>query len=130
MRQFHMRQLHMRPGWCSIRIYAAVLAALLTGLFGAAEGYSQSKAGSARPIAQSRATSPANRYVDPARCAECHTEIARSFQKTGMARSFYRMSAQKAVEDFQSGKPFYHEPSDSYFTMVKRGDNFYQRRWQ
>jgi predicted CXXCH cytochrome family protein len=47
-----------------------------------------------------------------------------------MARSFYRMSPRTAVENFQSGSPYYHEPSDSYFSMVERGGNFYQRRWQ
>jgi hypothetical protein len=47
-----------------------------------------------------------------------------------MARSFYRLSPQNLVEDFKSGRPFYHEASDSYFAMTERGGKYYQRRWQ
>jgi predicted CXXCH cytochrome family protein len=72
----------------------------------------------------------ANEYIDSAVCARCHGDIARTFQKTGMGRSFYHMSAPNAVEDFQSGKPFHHEPSESYFAMIERGGKYYQRHWQ
>ncbi len=76
------------------------------------------------------ATSTANSYVDPALCAQCHSEIADHFRKTGMGRSFYRLRPSNVVEDFTSGKPFYHQPSDSYFAMIERGGKYYQRRWQ
>jgi hypothetical protein len=58
-------------------------------------------------------------------CAPCHAKIAASFQKTGMGRSFSPMRA----ETF-AGKPYYHEPSDSYFVMGERGGRVFQRRWQ
>ena len=70
------------------------------------------------------------RPSDSAVCARCHADIARPFDKTGMGRSFYRMSADRAVEDFKSGKPFYHQASDSYFAMLERNGEYYQRRWQ
>ena len=69
-----------------------------------------------------------NGYVDPALCATCHSDIASHFRQTGMGRSFYRLTAQTAVEDF--GKPFYHAASDSYIEMFARGGKYYQRRWQ
>src|SRR5205807_140107 len=48
-------------------------------------------------------------------CARCHAEIAVTFQKTGMGRSFYRMRPQLFPE-----KPYYHAPSDTYFAMIER----------
>jgi predicted CXXCH cytochrome family protein len=76
------------------------------------------------------AQGPVNSYVDPALCAQCHTQIADNFRKTGMGRSFYRLRPGNTVEDFTPGKPFYHQASDSYFAMIERGGKYYQRRWQ
>ncbi|HKE30062.1 MAG TPA: tetratricopeptide repeat protein [Bryobacteraceae bacterium] len=47
-----------------------------------------------------------------------------------MGRSFYRMTSQTAVEDFKSGLPFYHPPSDTYFDIFERSGKYFQRRWQ
>src|SRR5581483_613507 len=58
-------------------------------------------------------------------CAPCHAQIAATFAKTGMGRSFSRMTADQFPE-----KPYYHEPSDSYFAMLVRDGRVYQRRWQ
>jgi predicted CXXCH cytochrome family protein len=58
-------------------------------------------------------------------CAPCHAEIAASYAKTGMGRSFYPMAAEALPE-----KPYYHEPSDSYFRTVERAGKYFQRRWQ
>jgi hypothetical protein len=41
-----------------------------------------------------------------------------------------RLKSQSAVEDFKSGKPFYHDASASYFAMTERDGKYYQRRWQ
>ena len=64
------------------------------------------------------AAAPANAYVDPALCATCHQQMAETFAKTGMGRSFTKIDADHLIEPF-SGKPFYHEASDSYFSMVQ-----------
>jgi len=47
-----------------------------------------------------------------------------------MARSFYRPSPTNTVEDFAENNTFYHKPSDSYFTMLRRDGQYYQRRYQ
>src|SRR5438132_3965526 len=64
---------------------------------------------------------PVNNYVNAAVCGQCHAGIASTFRKTGMGRSFYRLNSQNVIEDFKPGKPFYHEASDSYFSMIERG---------
>ena len=68
---------------------------------------------------------PSAAYVDPATCAGCHSDIWRTYSRTGMARSFHRPAPENT-------KPatFYHKPSDSYFTIVEREGRFYQRRYQ
>ncbi|HEX3744404.1 MAG TPA: tetratricopeptide repeat protein [Bryobacteraceae bacterium] len=58
-------------------------------------------------------------------CAPCHAKIAATYLKTGMGRSFARMP----VRTFPA-KPYYHQPSDSYFAMEVRNGRVYQRRWQ
>src|SRR5262245_12992721 len=45
-------------------------------------------------------------YVDSAQCAECHSEISESFQKTGMGRSFFRARSQTIKADFKTGNTF------------------------
>jgi predicted CXXCH cytochrome family protein len=72
----------------------------------------------------------ANAYVDPAICARCHADKARTYSQTGMGRSFYRLTAETAVEDFKSGLPFHHEASDTYFNVLAHDGKYFQRRWQ
>jgi predicted CXXCH cytochrome family protein len=47
-----------------------------------------------------------------------------------MGRSFYRASPENMPEDFSTHNTFYHAASDSYFTMVRRDNEYYQRRYQ
>ena len=85
----------------------------------------------ASAIAQQGQRQPAaGLYADPAVCETCHRDIAVSYHETGMGRSFYRLSAETAIEDFAPGKPFYHEASHTYLAMIERGGKYYQRRWQ
>lgn len=63
-------------------------------------------------------------------CAGCHRDVYRSYIRTGMGRSFYRPSPENMVEDFTRKNTFYHQPSNSYFTMIRRGGEYYQRRYQ
>src|SRR5215469_7563166 len=72
----------------------------------------------------------ANAYVDPAVCARCHADKARTFAQTGMGRSFYKLTPQTAIEDFKSGVSFHHAASDTYFNVLERGGKYFQRRWQ
>ena len=47
-----------------------------------------------------------------------------------MGRSFYRPSPERDVEDFTKRNTYYHQASDSYFTMLRRNGSYYQRRYQ
>ncbi|MCU1328496.1 MAG: Tetratricopeptide 2 repeat protein [Bryobacterales bacterium] len=69
-------------------------------------------------------------YVKPGVCGQCHAAIAQKYAQTGMGRSFYRMDAKHAADHLIAAKPFYHEPSKSYFSMLERAGKYYQRRWQ
>lgn len=63
-------------------------------------------------------------------CAGCHRQIAETYRRTGMGRSFYPPSPANTVEDFTKKNTYYHAPSDSYFTMLRRDGKYYQRRNQ
>jgi hypothetical protein len=71
-------------------------------------------------------TSPQpNSYVDARLCATCHSEIAKTYAPTGMARSFYSLPP-----TFTGGNPYHHEKSGTWYATVKRDDGYYQRRWR
>ena len=76
--------------------------------------------------APSQQASAGNAYVDPAICASCHQEIARTYSLTGMARSFSRVSGSQFTEPIR----VHHKPSDRYYTSAARDGRFYQRRHQ
>jgi predicted CXXCH cytochrome family protein len=63
-------------------------------------------------------------YIDGKECASCHAKISASYALTGMARSFYRSAPFEVVNDF------YHEASDTHYSMLVRDEKYYQRRWQ
>ena len=69
-------------------------------------------------------------FADAKVCGSCHADIAASFARTGMARSFYRLTPAKTTEDFSRGNPYYHAASRTWYAMERRGDAFYQRRWR
>ena len=67
-------------------------------------------------------------YAPAEACAVCHRKIWETYRRTGMGRSFYRpASSNMAGID---NNTFYHQPSDSYFTMLRRNGKYYQRRHQ
>jgi len=65
----------------------------------------------------------ANSYVDAQLCAGCHAKIARTYALTGMARSFYRPQA-------VGSNTFFHQKSGTWYAMLQRDGNYYQRRWR
>jgi len=69
-------------------------------------------------------------YVDSRLCAQCHAYIYAAYQRTGMARSFYRPAPGNTVEDYSLNNKYYHPASDTHFTMVARNGKSYQRRYQ
>jgi Tfp pilus assembly protein PilF len=68
-------------------------------------------------------------YIDDAACAGCHADRARTYAHVGMGKSFYAASGSRVLEDFQA-PPFFHEPSQQYFEMRRRGEDVVFRRWQ
>jgi predicted CXXCH cytochrome family protein len=67
-------------------------------------------------------------YVDPAMCAGCHQNIAKTYQLTGMGHSLYRPTVENTVEDYKSHITVENKPSGLSYTMVEHGGKFYQRR--
>ena len=57
-------------------------------------------------------------------CATCHADIAKSYAATGMGHSLSLPGAQLTPE------PYYHLLSDTYFEMIQRGGQFFQRQYQ
>ncbi|HEX3127254.1 MAG TPA: tetratricopeptide repeat protein, partial [Thermoanaerobaculia bacterium] len=68
-------------------------------------------------------------YVDDRACATCHTDLARMYQKKGMARAFFRPRPETDIEDF-SAPPFFHAASGQFFQIERWGDRLVFRRWQ
>ncbi|MDP9170458.1 MAG: tetratricopeptide repeat protein [Acidobacteriota bacterium] len=67
-------------------------------------------------------------YVSPQVCSGCHRQISEDYAKTGMGRAFYRPDS--ARSGGESTADFYHAPSDTHFSMVRRDGQYFQRRWQ
>lgn len=64
-------------------------------------------------------------YVGDDACATCHEDLYASYQSHGMARSFYRLTPETAIEDF-SGVVVRHEPSGFTYETRRDGDRFVQ----
>ncbi len=63
-------------------------------------------------------------------CAGCHRAISETYQRTGMARSFSKPVAQNTTADAARSNTYYHKASNSYFEMLRRDGQYYQRRYQ
>ena len=81
--------------------------------------------------AQPQAATPLDKtsaYASPRTCAACHGGIWESYRLTGMGRSFSAPTAASTLANWTG--PYYHAPSESYFSMLQRGGRFVQRRHQ
>ena len=67
-------------------------------------------------------------YVDSQVCENCHKEIAATYRKTGMGRSFFVPTAVNAVERYVGQNVVGHPRSGMTYTMVAHDGNFFQRR--
>ncbi|MCC6538398.1 MAG: hypothetical protein IT162_12655, partial [Bryobacterales bacterium] len=67
-------------------------------------------------------------YALPQTCAGCHAGIWETYRRTGMGRSFSGPTIANTLANWKGS--YYHAPSDSYFTMLRRGGRFFQRRHQ
>src|SRR5262245_58899774 len=68
-------------------------------------------------------------YIDPAACAKCHQEIAESYARTGMARSFGMVLTGKEFPGLKGGD-FYHQASAEHFTIFAKAGGLYLKRHQ
>src|ERR1700731_1243610 len=69
-------------------------------------------------------------YVDSATCAHCHEDIAKTYQQTGMGRSFHRADDVNRIEDFKTRNTLYNKASDRYYKIVERDGKLYEQRHQ
>ncbi|WP_213803513.1 tetratricopeptide repeat protein [Granulicella sp. dw_53] len=67
-------------------------------------------------------------YIDPSVCATCHEDVAATYRKTGMGRSFSRPTAQNVIEDYSRSNSIDHKASGLSYTMIERDGAFFQRR--
>jgi predicted CXXCH cytochrome family protein len=72
----------------------------------------------------------ANQYVDPRTCGQCHRQIETNYKLTGMGRSLFRPAPANTIEDYQNHREFAHPLSDTRYSMIRRDNAYYQRRWQ
>ncbi len=63
-------------------------------------------------------------------CGACHQKIWATYRQTGMGSSYFRPSPEHTIEDYTKNNPSYHQPSDSYFEMLRRDGQYFQRRYQ
>ena len=69
-------------------------------------------------------------YIDSKVCSSCHQQIARDYSQTGMGRSFFRPSGSTTIEDYTRRNEFYLAGAGTHYAMIRRGGEFFQRRWQ
>jgi len=70
--------------------------------------------------------------ADSTICASCHAKIWQTYQRTGMARSFYRPDPSNTIEDYARHNSYDHAASGIHYQMIHRqdaaGDHYFQRQ--
>ena len=66
-------------------------------------------------------------YLDSSICAQCHREIAESYSRTGMGRSFRLASGDVVLPEFAS-EAFTHVGSGERFSLARRSGKYFIRR--
>ncbi len=68
-------------------------------------------------------------YVGDAVCFDCHEDQWRGFQEHGMAHSFFRLTRQNSVEDWEAA-PLWHEQSGFYYRVYARDSAYFQEEYR
>ena len=76
------------------------------------------------------ALSAAAQYANPKLCTGCHVDIAKSYSRNGMGRSFAEPRPELLIEDFTNRNHYYHEASATYYQMLNHNGTLIQRRYQ
>ena len=116
-----------RPSSLSRMNRYAILVLAGACLFAPLGGQSQAE----RPESENRSeiteqSSPGQ--VSDSVCQSCHPDLYQAFQETGKARSFFRPSSERSIENFAKF-PYYHEPSSQYYEMVWKESILWFRRY-
>jgi predicted CXXCH cytochrome family protein len=83
--------------------------------------------------AQLRSSDPTSRndgYAEPGTCAACHQQIAESYARTAMARTFGVVRNGDEFPELNWGGSFHHAASDEQFTVFQRDDKPHLKRHQ
>jgi tetratricopeptide (TPR) repeat protein len=81
-----------------------------------------------RRPAKSAAAQAQSGYVDPSVCAGCHGDIAATYRKTGMGRSFSLPALQNVTEGDSRNNRLDHKLSGFSYTMIERDGKLLLRR--
>ena len=82
------------------------------------------------PRPDSSPAPPAAAFASPATCHGCHADIWKTYQLTGMGRSFAVLAEPRTTADFEKRNRFYHKASGRSYTMHRRGGEVFMRRHQ
>ena len=95
-------------------------AALLAGAVALVAAFRHRSSGSSQLVTQASHSD----YVDGAVCASCHQDIAETYRKTGMGRSFFIPTTANVVENYAHENTVFHQPSGLRYTMVEPNGEF------
>lgn len=68
-------------------------------------------------------------YVGDEACFSCHEDLWRGYQSHGMAQSYYPMTPEHVVEDFDA-PPVHHEASNFTYRVFERGGEYFQEEYR
>lgn len=72
---------------------------------------------------------PRAEYVGGTACRPCHAEIASTYARTGMGRSWYRMTPAVVVEDFVRNNTIVVADSGLRYRMTERGGRYFMKQY-
>lgn len=91
--------------------------------------FSASKSGGSSAHPQSTPQISNAGYAEPGACAECHREIAESYARTAMARTFGPVRSENDFPELKRGA-FHHDASEEFFAVYSREMRPYIKRHQ
>jgi len=71
---------------------------------------------------------PSVRYTGREACLECHASIGESYARTGMGRSFYPLTPESVVEDFEAHNRLDLPEEGLAYEMTARPDGFWMKQ--
>jgi Flp pilus assembly protein TadD len=69
-------------------------------------------------------------FVDPVECVRCHRDIAATYSKTGMGRSFSKALPANTGEEIARANTVDHRLSGMRYELIERNGEFFERRSQ